>query len=60
MKVDFTMQQYLTGLMLGIVTAALSSVLLAIVFGRFVFGLRGPYFAIGTASGACWRSRARS
>jgi branched-chain amino acid transport system permease protein len=47
-KVDFTMAQYMTGLGLGIVAAAFGSVLLALVFGRIVFGLRGPYFAIGT------------
>ena len=47
-KVDFTMQQYLTGLVLGIAAAALGSVGLAVVFGRIVFGLRGSYFAIGT------------
>ena len=47
-KIDYTMQQYLTGLGLGILAAALASTLLAIVFGRIVFGLRGPYFAIGT------------
>jgi branched-chain amino acid transport system permease protein len=47
-KVDFTHPQYFTGLALGIVFAALGCVLLAIVFGRIVFGLRGPYFAIGT------------
>jgi branched-chain amino acid transport system permease protein len=47
-KVDFTMQQYFTGLALGLVAAALGSMVLAVVFGRIVFGLRGPYFAIGT------------
>jgi branched-chain amino acid transport system permease protein len=47
-KVNFTMQQYLTGLGLGIVAAALGSVVLAVIFGRIVFGLRGSYFAIGT------------
>lgn len=47
-KIDYTMRQYLTGLALGILAAALASVALAIVFGRIVFGLRGPYFAIGT------------
>lgn len=47
-KVNFTMQQYLTGLALGIVVAAISSVVLAVLFGRIVFGLRGSYFAIGT------------
>jgi branched-chain amino acid transport system permease protein len=47
-KVDFTLEQYLTGLALGIVLAAIGCVVLAIFFGRIVFGLRGPYFAIGT------------
>lgn len=47
-KVDFTLEQYFTGLALGIVLAALGCVVLAIFFGRIVFGLRGPYFAIGT------------
>ncbi|MFQ5765024.1 MAG: branched-chain amino acid ABC transporter permease, partial [Rhodospirillales bacterium] len=47
-KVDFTTEQYFTGLALGIVTAAVSSVVFAVIFGHIVFGLRGPYFAIGT------------
>ena len=47
-KVDFTEQQYLTGMALGTVVAAIGSVLCAIVLSRIVFGLRGPYFAIGT------------
>jgi branched-chain amino acid transport system permease protein len=47
-KVDFTLPQYFIGLGLGIVLAAIGCVALAIVFGRIVFGLRGPYFAIGT------------
>ncbi len=47
-KVEFTHGQYFNGLALGIVFAALGCVALAIVFGRIVFGLRGPYFAIGT------------
>jgi branched-chain amino acid transport system permease protein len=47
-KVDFTLQQYFIGLGLGLVLAAIGCVVLAIVFGRIVFGLRGPYFAIGT------------
>jgi branched-chain amino acid transport system permease protein len=47
-KVEFTTEQYYTGLFLGIVAAALSSVVFAIIFGWVVFGLRGPYFAIGT------------
>lgn len=51
-KVDFTMQQYMLGLGLGIIAAALGSVVLAYIFGRIVFGLRGPYFAIGTLAAA--------
>jgi len=47
-RVDFTMAQYLTGLSLGVLASAVGASLLAIVFGRIVFGLRGPYFAIGT------------
>jgi branched-chain amino acid transport system permease protein len=47
-KVDFTHAQYFNGLALGIVFAALGCVVLAVVFGKIVFGLRGPYFAIGT------------
>ncbi len=47
-KVDFTMGQYMLGLGLGMLAAALGSVVLALFFGRIVFGLRGPYFAIGT------------
>jgi branched-chain amino acid transport system permease protein len=47
-KIDYTMAQYLTGLGLGTVAAAFGSVVLALFFGRIVFGLRGPYFAIGT------------
>jgi len=47
-KVDFTPEQYYTGLVLGVIAAALSSVVFAFIFGRIVFGLRGPYFAIGT------------
>ena len=47
-KVEFTHAQYFTGLALGIVLAAIGCVVLAVFFGRIVFGLRGPYFAIGT------------
>jgi branched-chain amino acid transport system permease protein len=47
-RVDFSMREYLTGVVLGMVAAALVAVLFAIVLGRIVFGLRGPYFAIGT------------
>jgi len=47
-KVNFTPEQYFTGLALGTITAAIVAALLAVVFGWIVFGLRGPYFAIGT------------
>ena len=47
-KVDFTPEQYFRGLGLGIVAAAFGAMVVAIVFGWVVFGLRGPYFAIGT------------
>ena len=47
-KVDFTTQQYFVGLAVGTCIAAVLSALFAVVFGRIVFGLRGPYFAIGT------------
>ena len=47
-KVDFTNQQFFTGLVLGTVAAGVLSSLLAVVFGWIVFALRGPYFAIGT------------
>ena len=48
LKTTFTTGQYFTGLALGVVLAALGSVVLAVLFGLIVFGLRGPYFAIGT------------
>lgn len=47
-KVDFTASQYFAGLLLGTIVAAVGSVLLAVVLSYVVFGLRGPYFAIGT------------
>ena len=47
-KIDFTTGQYFTGLVLGFIVAPLVSVVLAVLFGWVVFGLRGPYFAIGT------------
>ncbi|HHI82622.1 MAG TPA: branched-chain amino acid ABC transporter permease, partial [Rhizobiales bacterium] len=44
----FTPFQYFSGMALGFVAAALVAVIFAIILGRIVFGLRGPYFAIGT------------
>ena len=49
MKVDISDGAYFSGLFIGIAAAAVGSViLLAVILGRIFFGLRGPYFAIGT------------
>jgi len=45
---EFTDRQYFTGLALGMVTAAAVCAILATPLGWLLFGLRGPYFAIGT------------
>ncbi len=47
-KIEFTDAQYFTGLFLGIGAAAIGAVVCALIIGLAVFGLRGPYFAIGT------------
>ncbi len=47
-KIDYTLKQYFTGLAVGLPAAGLGSVVFAVILGRIVFGLRGPYFAIGT------------
>lgn len=47
-KVEFTADQYFTGLAVGLVASGLGAMVFAVVFGWIVFGLRGPYFAIGT------------
>ena len=47
-KIEFTESQYFTGLFLGIIAAAIGAVVCALILGLAVFGLRGPYFAIGT------------
>ena len=44
----FTVAQYFTGFTLGVIVAGIACSLLAIAAGWIVFGLRGPYFAIGT------------
>lgn len=44
----FTNEQYFTGFVLGVAAAGIASATLAVVIGWIVFGLRGPYFAIGT------------
>jgi hypothetical protein len=45
---QFTPEQYYIGVAVGLVFAAFGSALLAVALGWIVFGLRGPYFAIGT------------
>ncbi len=47
-KVEFTATQYFSGLILGLIAAAVVAVVLAALLGALLFGLRGPYFAIGT------------
>jgi len=47
-KIHFVPDQYFTGLILGIIAAAVVCAIFAVILGRVVFGLRGPYFAIGT------------
>jgi branched-chain amino acid transport system permease protein len=47
-KPEFTDSQYFTGLGLGILAAGVVALLMSIVFSSFMFGLRGPYFAIGS------------
>jgi branched-chain amino acid transport system permease protein len=44
----FTDAQYFGGLFLGVVGAGLFCSLTAVIIGYLTFGLRGPYFAIGT------------
>jgi len=47
-KVDYTPFQYFFGLGLGVIAAGVICIGFAIVLGWVLFGLRGPYFAIGT------------
>ena len=47
-KPEFTEAQYFMGLVLGIGAAAIVALLLSLIFSSFMFGLRGPYFAIGS------------
>ena len=47
-RYDFTEAQYFTGFFLGILGAGLFCAFSAFVIGYVTFGLRGPYFAIGT------------
>jgi len=45
---NFTDTQYYTGLFLGLIGAGVFCALAALIIGYITFGLRGPYFAIGT------------
>jgi len=45
---SFTDPQYFAGVVLGIIGAGVFCALTAIIVGYITFGLRGPYFAIGT------------
>jgi len=47
-KIDFTDSQYFEGLALGVILAALIPPVVAVALSWILFGLRGPYFAIGT------------
>lgn len=51
-KVDFTDRQYYIGLALGLVLAAFAAMVVAAILSWVLFGLRGPYFAIGTLGAA--------
>ena len=46
--IAFTHAQYFSGFAAGAIAAGIGAAVLAIAFGWIVFGLRGPYFAIGT------------
>jgi branched-chain amino acid transport system permease protein len=45
---QFTATQYFTGMAIGSIVAGLFCSLTAVIIGYVTFGLRGPYFAIGT------------
>jgi branched-chain amino acid transport system permease protein len=45
---DFTDAQYFGGLLLGVIGAGVFCSVTAVLIGYITFGLRGPYFAIGT------------
>ena len=44
----FTDPQYFTGVFFGVIGAGLFCAVTAVIIGYITFGLRGPYFAIGT------------
>ena len=45
---EFTDRQYFTGLFVGVIGAGIFCSITAVLLGYVTFGLRGPYFAIGT------------
>jgi branched-chain amino acid transport system permease protein len=45
---EFTDQQYFSGMLIGIIGAGFFCSATAVIIGYLTFGLRGPYFAIGT------------
>ena len=45
---QFTDAQYFSGVFFGLIAAGLFCAVSAVVIGMLIFGLRGPYFAIGT------------
>jgi len=47
-KPEFTDAQYFQGLFLGIVVAGIAALIISLLLSTFMFGLRGPYFAIGS------------
>jgi branched-chain amino acid transport system permease protein len=48
LKETFDARQYFIGIATGILASGFACSVLAVAFGWIVFGLRGPYFAIGT------------
>jgi len=45
---EFTDAEYFYGLFFGIIVAALVALAISLLLSTFMFGLRGPYFAIGS------------
>ena len=47
-KPEFTDAEYFYGLFFGIIVAAVVALAISLLLSTFMFGLRGPYFAIGS------------
>jgi branched-chain amino acid transport system permease protein len=47
-KPEFTDAEYFYGLFIGIAVAAVAALVMSLILSTFMFGLRGPYFAIGS------------